>query len=63
MARTSAVGGPAGVTALGDRPGTTTAIGVSSWKGTAAGRARMFAIGAFLIFTFVHVAAEARFSD
>lgn len=58
-----AVGGQAGVTPLGDRPGTTTDAQVSSWKGTAAGRARAFAIGAFLIFTFVHVAAEARFAD
>lgn len=55
--------GPAGVTPLGDRPGTTTQVNASSWKGTAAGRARVFAVGAFLIFTFVHVAAEARFAD
>lgn len=54
---------PAGTTPLGDRPGTTTQINAQSWKGTAAGRARAFAIGAFLIFTFVHVAAEARFAD
>lgn len=63
MARAQAVGGPAGVTALGDRPGTTTAPSVSSWKGTAAGRARAFALGAFFIFAFVHVAAEARYVD
>lgn len=55
--------GPAGVTPLGDRPGTTTQTNVSNWKGTAAGRARAFAVGAFLIFTFVHLAAEARFAD
>jgi hypothetical protein len=57
-----AVGGVAGVTPIGDRPGTTTVPRVSSWTGTAAGRARTFAIGAFLMFTFVHVAAEARFT-
>ena len=57
-----AVGGIAGVTPLGDRPGTTTVPQVHSWAGTPAGRARLFAIGAFLMFTFVHVAAEARFS-
>lgn len=60
MAR--AVGGMAGVTPIGDRPGTTTVPHISSWTGTAAGRARVFAIGAFLMFTFVHVAAEARFT-
>lgn len=59
----SAVGGAAGVTALGDRPGTTTAPSVSSWKGTAAGRARAIAIGAFFVFAFVHIAAEARYAD
>jgi hypothetical protein len=57
-----AVGGMAGVTSLGERPGTTSVPQVSSWTGTAAGRARVFAVGAFLIFTFVHIAAEARFS-
>jgi hypothetical protein len=57
-----AVGGMSGVTSLGDRPGTTSVPQVHSWTGTAAGRARVFAIGAFLMFTFVHVAAEARFS-
>ena len=57
-----AVGGAAGVTPLGDRPGTTSVPQVTSWTGTPAGRARLFAIGAFLMFTFVHVAAEARFA-
>ncbi len=57
-----AVGGMAGVTPLGDRPGTTTAPKVHTWTGTAAGRARVFAIAAFLTFTFVHVAAEARYA-
>jgi len=59
---TRAVGGQPGVTPLGDRPGTTSVPQVSSWTGTAAGRARLFAVGAFLMFTFVHVAAEARFA-
>lgn len=57
-----AVGGPPGTAPLGDRPGTSSVIAVDSWQGTAAGRARIFAIGAFLFFAFVHVAAEARFS-
>ena len=52
----------AGVTPLGDRPGTTTVPQIHTWTGTAAGRARVFAVGAFLIFTFVHVAAEARYA-
>lgn len=52
-----------GTAPLGDRPGTTTVPNVSSWKGTAAGRARIAAIGFFLTFTFVHVAAEARYNS
>lgn len=54
-------GGP-GTTPLGDRPGTTTVNQIESWSGTPAGAARIIAAVAFLMFTFVHVAAEARFS-
>lgn len=54
------VGGQPGTVPIGDRPGTTSQVHLSSWAGTPAGRARGFAIGAFFIFTFVHVAAEAR---
>jgi hypothetical protein len=57
------MGGGTGTTPIGDRPGTTTLPQVESWSGTPAGAARFIAIGAFLIFSFVHVAAEARFSD
>jgi hypothetical protein len=55
-------GGP-GVTPIGDRPGTTTLPQVTSWAGTPAGAARFIALGAFVYFCFIHVAAEARFSD
>lgn len=51
-----------GTAPLGDRPGTTSVPNVSSWKGTAAGRARVAVVIAFLTFTFVHVAAEARYT-
>jgi hypothetical protein len=61
--RTGPGTGAVGVTPLGDRPGTTTVPQVTSWKGTAAGRARALTLGFFLAFTFVHVAAEARYSD
>lgn len=57
-----AVGGPAGTTPLGDRPGTSASPRISSWAGTAAGRARLFAVGGFAFFVFVHVAAENRFA-
>lgn len=57
----SAVGGIAGVTPLGDRPGTTTAMSVGSWSGTPAGRARLFAAGFFVTLVFFHVAAANRF--
>jgi hypothetical protein len=62
MARNPMGGGP-GVTPIGDRPGTTTLPQVETWSGTPAGAARFIALGAFLFFCFVHVAAEARFSD
>ena len=61
MAR--AVGGMAGVTPLGDRPGTTTAITASGWKGTPAGRARILALTAFGLLVFMHLAAEHRFAS
>jgi hypothetical protein len=63
MARTPMSAGGAGVTPIGDRPGTTALPQVQSWAGTPAGAARWIALGAFLVFCFVHVAAEARFSD
>lgn len=58
MAR--AVGGPAGTNPIGDRPGTTTAVSIGSWRGTAAGRARLIAYGAFGVLIVLHVAAENR---
>ena len=62
MAR-NAVGGIAGVTPLGDRPGTTSALNATGWKGTPAGRARVFAAGAFATLVFLHLAAAHRFAD
>lgn len=49
------------MTPLGDRPGTTTDYSVVSWKGTAAGRARMIAYGLFAGIIFLHIAAENRY--
>lgn len=54
--------GPAGTVPIGDRPGTTALPAVQSWAGTPAGAARWIALGAFLVFCFVHVAAEVRVS-
>lgn len=63
MSTRSAVGGPPGATPLGDRPGTTTATKVAGgWSGTPAGRARVIAAGAFVVFVFVHMAAENRYA-
>lgn len=53
----------AGVTPIGDRPGTTSLPSVQTWAGTPAGAARWIALGAFFIFCFVHVAAEVRVSN
>lgn len=61
MARSMAgIGGPAGVNPIGDRPGTTT-MGASAraWN-TPAGRAHVFALGAFALLVVLHVAAENR---
>lgn len=63
MRTPSAVGGPAGTTPLGDRPGTTSTHPAATWSGTAAGRARLIALSMFGIFTLIHMAAEARYID
>lgn len=55
--------GQIGTSPLGDRPGTTTVPQIHTWAGTPAGRARAFAVGFFVYFTFVSIAAEARYSD
>lgn len=63
MARGQAgIGGPAGTNPIGDRPGTTTTgAGVSLWN-TPVGRAHIYAVGAFALMVFLHVAAENRFA-
>lgn len=55
--------GGAGTTPIGDRPGTTTAASAGNMAQTAAGRAHLFAIGAFVLIVFLHMAAENRFRD
>ena len=54
------IGGTAGTNPVGDRPGTTTLAGrASSWQ-TPVGRAHYFALGAFGLIVFLHLAAESR---
>ena len=58
--RASGVGGPAGVSPLGERPGMSSrAAGGRAWDNPT-GRAHIFAVGAFILLTFLHVAAENR---
>ena len=61
MARNMAgIGGTAGTNPVGDRPGTTTLrSGQRAWD-TPAGRAHVFALGAFGLIVFLHLAAENR---
>ena len=58
--RSSGIGGPAGVAALGDRPGMSGGSGSGRAWDNPAGRAHVFAVGAFLALVFLHIAAENR---
>lgn len=58
-ARGSGIGGPAGVSPLGDRPGMTNTTGTRAWDNPM-GRAHVFAVGAFVVLVFLHIAAENR---
>lgn len=50
-----------GVTPIGDRPGSTSTYGVTSWKGTAAGRARLIAGTLLVGMIFLHVTVAYRY--
>ena len=57
--RSTGIGGPAGTSPLGDRPGMTNRVGGRAWDNPM-GRAHVFAVGAFVLLVFLHVAAENR---
>jgi len=58
--RMAGIGGTAGTNPIGDRPGTTTMAPKRRMWDSPAGRAHVFALGAFAVIVMLHGAAEAR---